>query len=75
LENGFNWQIFENDFDEAIIPSYPEIGEIKTRLYHEGALYAGLSGSGSTVFGICESCDIAKRMLAAFKHAVITHPV
>ncbi len=75
LENDFNWQFFENDFDVAIIPSYPKIGKIKTRLYHEGALYAALSGSGSTVFGICESCDIAKRMLAAFEHAIMTHPV
>ncbi len=75
LEKGFNWQIFENDFEEAIIPSYPEIGEIKARLYGLGAKYADLSGSGSTVFGICESCEIAKRVVAAFNNAVITRPI
>ncbi|MCF7832185.1 MAG: 4-(cytidine 5'-diphospho)-2-C-methyl-D-erythritol kinase [Candidatus Marinimicrobia bacterium] len=75
LEKEFNWRFFENDFDIAIIPSYPEIGEIKEHLYKEGAVYAGLSGSGSTVFGICESCEIAKRVVSAFKNAVITHPI
>ncbi|MCK4812300.1 MAG: 4-(cytidine 5'-diphospho)-2-C-methyl-D-erythritol kinase, partial [Candidatus Marinimicrobia bacterium] len=75
LEKGFNWQIFENDFDKAIIPSYPEIGKIKTRLYSLGVKYAGLSGSGSTVFGICESCETAKRVVAAFNNAVITRPI
>lgn len=75
LEKAFNWQIFENEFDAAIIQSYPEIGEIKERLYELGAVYAGLSGSGSTVFGICESCKISKRMKAAFKNAAIVHPI
>ena len=75
LENGFSWQIFENDFDNAIIPSYPEIGSIKERLYASGALYAGLSGSGSTVFGICETCEIARRTAAAFVNAKVVRPV
>ncbi|MEA2076754.1 MAG: 4-(cytidine 5'-diphospho)-2-C-methyl-D-erythritol kinase [Candidatus Marinimicrobia bacterium] len=75
LEKEFNWRIFENDFDEAIIPSYPEIGKIKERLYNEGAFFAGLSGSGSTVFGICESCDIAKRIRSAFENAVTVNPI
>jgi len=75
LENDFDWQIFENDFDLAIIPSYPEIGKIKEHFYKEGVLYTGLSGSGSTVFGICESCKIAERMVSAFDNAVITYPI
>lgn len=75
LEKEFNWQIFENDFDVAIIPSYPEIGRIKEHFYKEGAVYAGLSGSGSTVFGICESCKIAERIISAFDNAVITYPI
>ncbi|MDZ7797895.1 MAG: 4-(cytidine 5'-diphospho)-2-C-methyl-D-erythritol kinase [Candidatus Marinimicrobia bacterium] len=75
LKKYFSWQIFENDFEEAIIPSYPEIGEIKSRLYEQGAVYAGLSGSGSTVFGICETCDIAEQAVAAFTHAVIAEPI
>jgi len=41
-----------NDFEPGIFAQYPEIGEIKQRLYAEGAIYASMSGSGSAVFGI-----------------------
>ena len=41
-----------NDFEPGVFAQYPEIGEIKRRLYAEGALYASMSGSGSAVFGI-----------------------
>jgi 4-diphosphocytidyl-2-C-methyl-D-erythritol kinase len=41
-----------NDFEAGIFAQYPEIGEIKQKLYTEGALYASMSGSGSSVFGI-----------------------
>lgn len=75
LKNEFNWQLFENEFDNAIIPSYPEIGKIKERLLESGAIYAALSGSGSTVFGICESCAIAKKILQVFESACIAYPI
>ncbi len=41
-----------NDFEANVFQKYPEIGEIKLALYEAGALYASLSGSGSTVYGI-----------------------
>ena len=41
-----------NDFELGVFAQYPEIGEIKQKLYAEGALYASMSGSGSAVFGI-----------------------
>jgi len=41
-----------NDFEPGVFARYPEIGEIKRKLYAEGALYASMSGSGSAVFGI-----------------------
>lgn len=41
-----------NDFEQPVFLHYPVIGSVKTRLYEQGALYASLSGSGSTVFGI-----------------------
>ena len=43
-----------NDFELPVFEHYPEIKEIKNQLYRHGALYASLSGSGSTVFGIFE---------------------
>lgn len=41
-----------NDFEIPIFKKYPEIAAIKDDLYVAGALYASMSGSGSTVFGI-----------------------
>ena len=45
-------KFFENDFESIVVPTYPEIGEIKKMLIDLGAEYASLSGSGSTVYGI-----------------------
>lgn len=41
-----------NDFEESVFSVHPQIGEIKHELYKQGALYACMSGSGSSVFGI-----------------------
>ena len=41
-----------NDFEESVFPQYPEIAAIKDKLYDMGAIYASMSGSGSSVFGI-----------------------
>jgi len=43
-----------NDFEKGIFNQYSEIEAIKNKLYDNGALYASMSGSGSTVFGIYE---------------------
>ena len=40
------------DFEASVFPQYPVIGEIKEELYHQGAIYASMSGSGSSVFGL-----------------------
>ncbi|HYG20043.1 MAG TPA: 4-(cytidine 5'-diphospho)-2-C-methyl-D-erythritol kinase [Ohtaekwangia sp.] len=42
----------ENDFESGLFNSFPVIGELKESLYRAGALYASMSGSGSSVFGI-----------------------
>ena len=42
----------KNDFETHIIDHHPIIGELKNQLYEEGAVYASMSGSGSTVYGI-----------------------
>ena len=41
-----------NDFEQTVFPLHPEIAEIKQRLLSAGAMYAAMSGSGSTVFGL-----------------------
>ena len=41
-----------NDFEKSVFKKYPQIGRIKDVLYQEGAVYAAMSGSGSSVYGI-----------------------
>ena len=41
-----------NDFEKPIFYQYPEIAAIKDELYRAGAVYASMSGSGSTVYGL-----------------------
>lgn len=47
-------EILINDFEESVFPQHPIIGKIKAELYRQGAVYAAMSGSGSSVFGIFE---------------------
>ncbi len=41
-----------NDFEGPIFKKHSSIVEVKDQLYAAGALYASMSGSGSTVYGI-----------------------
>lgn len=41
-----------NDFEAPILAAYPEMNLIKNALYEDGAIYASMSGSGSSFFGI-----------------------
>jgi 4-diphosphocytidyl-2-C-methyl-D-erythritol kinase len=41
-----------NDFEKPVIQYYPQLKSLKEKLYEHGAVYAGMTGSGSTFFGI-----------------------
>jgi len=45
-------KVIKNDFEESVFKNHPGIRGIKAALYEAGALYASMSGSGSSVFGI-----------------------
>jgi 4-diphosphocytidyl-2-C-methyl-D-erythritol kinase len=54
----------ENDFEQVVFPQYPSLGEIKRILVggpstEDAALYAGLSGSGSALFGLYRTAEAA----------------
>ena len=41
-----------NDFEDSIFPKLPVLKEVKESLYANGARYAAMSGSGSTLYGL-----------------------
>ena len=43
-----------NDFEAPVLRSYPELKKIKETLYDAGAIFASMTGSGSSFFGIFE---------------------
>ncbi len=69
----------ENDFERVVFPEYPDLREVKRVLQREGAHYASLSGSGSTLYGLfgsaAEAQAAADRMSAAGHAAVATKSV
>ncbi|MEG8947367.1 4-(cytidine 5'-diphospho)-2-C-methyl-D-erythritol kinase [Rosettibacter firmus] len=55
-----------NDFEKIIFEWHPEIKEIKEDLYKSGAVYASMSGTGSTVFGFFEDYTKAQNAMNRF---------
>jgi 4-diphosphocytidyl-2-C-methyl-D-erythritol kinase len=47
-------ELLNNDLESSIIEDYPQIKELKKLLKQSGCLNAIMSGSGPTVFGICD---------------------
>jgi len=45
-------EVLVNDFEASVFRQHLIIAEIKQRFYDEGAIYASMSGSGASVFGI-----------------------
>ena len=41
-----------NQFENTVFKAHPSLADYKQQLYHLGALYASLTGSGSTLYGI-----------------------
>lgn len=48
-------EMLVNDFEASIFDKHPAIRNVKYKLYQNGALYAAMSGSGSSVFGIFQA--------------------
>lgn len=56
----------QNQFESTIFNAYPAIQQLKEKLYHFGAVYASMTGSGSTVYALfSEKADLSKWKLPA----------
>ena len=58
LQDIYTWKTtLFNDFEFAAFGQFPVLKAIKATLYKQGAVYAAMSGSGSTMFGIFEASE------------------
>lgn len=55
----------KNDFEQSLFPQFPQLAEIKEALYASGAVYASMSGSGSSLYGLFDNYDTA---LKTYEH-------
>lgn len=44
-----------NQFEETVFLHHPQLAKYKQLLYEQGAVYASMTGTGSTVFGLFKS--------------------
>ena len=47
-----------NDFEKIVFEAHPSLAGIKEKLYSSGALFASMTGSGSTIFGIFDKSSL-----------------
>lgn len=52
----------KNDFEETVFTKFSAIAQLKESLYNHGAIYASMSGSGASVFGIFDHETDLKRV-------------
>ena len=45
-------ELIVNDFEPVVFAHYPELAALRDRLYHNGALYAAMSGSGTALYAL-----------------------
>lgn len=59
-------KVIKNDFEDYVFSKFPEVGEIKKILYEKGAVFAQMSGSGSSVYGFFNSYEEAENAIKYF---------
>ena len=60
-----------NDFEEPIFQLHPELRSIKETLYAEGAVYASLTGSGSSFYGIFKKAWIPDSLPLSWNYRIL----
>lgn len=60
-----------NQFETTVFRQFPGIEKIKKQLYECGAVYASMSGSGSSVYGIFYSPPVEKKIKMTFRDCFV----
>lgn len=63
--------LLDNDFEKSVFALHPEIGAVKQQLYEMGAVYAAMSGSGSSLFGIFREQPALEPHFGGMYHQVL----
>lgn len=62
--------VVKNDFEQSVFAHYPKLAQIKTTIKNSGALYASMSGSGSSIFGIFDDVNMAEKTRVNFANCI-----
>lgn len=55
-----------NDFEPSVFPEYPVIESVKKEMLRAGAVYASMSGSGASVYGLFAGDILAEQVTETF---------
>ncbi len=79
LELGDCYQDYKNfvvnDFETPVFEKFPVIGQIKSVMYSQGAEFALMSGSGSSVYGFFERREDAEKVSDSLKQKFVLRAV
>lgn len=59
------WKKLINEFEDSVFLQHPTIASLKEGMYRHGAVYASMSGSGSSVFGLFMTQQEARKAARA----------
>lgn len=63
-------QLLYNDLEKVVLPEYPQVEQLKTVMQRSGVLGTLMSGSGPTVFALCESEQQAMQAKTEVREAI-----
>jgi 4-diphosphocytidyl-2-C-methyl-D-erythritol kinase len=63
-------QRLHNDLEKVVLPEYPKVSQLREILASSGTLGTMMSGSGPSVFTICESIEQAENVKSKIREAI-----
>jgi 4-diphosphocytidyl-2-C-methyl-D-erythritol kinase len=63
-------QLLHNDLEKVVLPEYPQVAQLRAAFARPDVLGTMMSGSGPTVFALCETQQIAEQLVAEVQNAM-----